>query len=263
MQDVLLKIIDHKREELKSYPFPVDLEAMAKAVERPTISMVGSIRSKRGKGGIIAEFKRRSPSKGWINEGANPLDIVAGYSAAGAAACSVLTNEEFFGGSVEHLRAARTVAGSMPLLRKEFIVDPRQIYEARVAGADAVLLIAACLSVEECRELARVAHSVDLEVLLEIHSEAELSHLNDFVDMLGVNNRNLGTFVTDIQNSFRLAERMREEGRDVVLVSESGIEQSETIKELRGVGFGGFLIGETFMKTTAPAERLSQLIAEL
>ncbi len=262
MQDVLLKIIDHKREELKSYPFATDIEVQAKAIERPTISMSSSIRNSM-KGGIIAEFKRRSPSKGWINEGANPLEIVAGYSAAGAAACSVLTNEEFFGGSIEHLRAARTVAGSMPLLRKEFIIDPRQIYEARVAGADAVLLIVACLSVEECRELAEVAHSVDLEVLLEIHSEAELSHLNEFVDMLGVNNRNLGSFVTDIQNSFRLAARMKEEGKDIVLVSESGIEQSQTIKELQGVGFGGFLIGETFMKTASPAERLTQLISEL
>ncbi|MFR9564141.1 MAG: indole-3-glycerol phosphate synthase TrpC [Rikenellaceae bacterium] len=262
MQDVLLKIIDHKREELKSYPFPADIEAVAKSTERKTISMSRSISTSR-KGGIIAEFKRRSPSKGWINEAANPVEIVAGYSAAGAAACSVLTNEEFFGGSIEHLKMARTVAGSMPLLRKEFIIDPRQIYEARVAGADAVLLIAACLTVEECRALAEVAHSVDLEVLLEIHSEAELSHLNEFIDMLGVNNRNLGSFVTDIENSFRLAKRMREEGRDVVLVSESGIEQSETIKRLQGVGFGGFLIGETFMKTEAPAERLTELISQL
>ncbi len=259
---MLLKIIDHKREELKRYPFAADIEAQARAVERDTISMAESIR-KSSKGGIIAEFKRRSPSKGWINEGANPLDIVAGYSAAGAAACSVLTNEEFFGGSIEHLKMARTVAGSMPLLRKEFIIDARQIFEARVAGADAVLLIAACLTVDECRELAKCAHSVGLEVLLEIHSEGELTHFNEFVDMLGVNNRNLGSFVTDINNSFRLAARMREEGRDVVLVSESGIEASETIKELQGVGFGGFLIGETFMKTESPAGRLTQLIAEL
>ncbi len=262
MQDVLLKIIEHKREELKSYLFPADIEAEAKSTSRKTISMANSIRQST-KGGIIAEFKRRSPSKGWINEGANPLKIVAGYSSAGAAACSVLTNEEFFGGSIEHLRSARTVAGSMPLLRKEFIIDPRQIYEARIAGADAVLLIAACLTVEECRDLAEVAHSVNLEVLLEIHSEDELSHLNEFVDMLGVNNRNLGSFVTDINNSFRLAARMREEGRDIVLVSESGIEQSETIKELQDVGFGGFLIGETFMKTESPAERLIELISEL
>ncbi len=261
MQDVLEKIVAHKREELKTYDFG-DIEAQAKETIRPVISMSRSIRESK-KGGIIAEFKRRSPSKGWIKEEGNPLEIVAGYSAAGAAACSVLTNEEFFGGSLRHLIAARRVAGDMPLLRKEFIIDERQIYEARVAGADAILLIAACLTVEECARLAAVAHSVDLEVLLEIHSEEELSHLNENVDMLGVNNRNLGTFVTDIQNSFRLADKMRASGNDIVLVSESGIDAGETIKSLQEVGFGGFLIGETFMKTEQPADTLTKLIDEI
>lgn len=262
MKDVLDRIVDHKRAELEGYDFGGDIESAAKAVERPVVSMSRSIRESQ-KGGIIAELKRRSPSKGWIKESAVPEEIVAGYREAGAAACSVLTNEEFFGGSLDFLRRARTVAEGMPLLRKEFIVDARQIYEARVAGADAVLLIASCLTVEECFELARAAHSVSLEVLLEIHSEAELSHLNEYVDMLGVNNRNLGTFHTDINNSFRLAQRMREEGRDVVLVSESGIDSSETIKELQEVGFSGFLIGETFMKCDSPAESLKELISEL
>ncbi len=261
MQDVLEKIVAHKREELTTYLFG-DIKAQAEATTRPTISMSRSIRESK-KGGIIAEFKRRSPSKGWIKEEGDPLEIVAEYSAAGAAACSVLTNEEFFGGSIEHLKSARKVAGDMPLLRKEFIIDERQIYEARVAGADAVLLIAACLSVEECARLAAVAHSVDLEVLLEIHSEDELSHLNENIDMLGVNNRNLGTFVTDIQNSFRLADKMRASGRDIVLVSESGIDASSTIKSLQEVGFQGFLIGETFMKTLKPAETLTKLIEEI
>ncbi len=262
MQDVLEKIVAHKRAELTTYDFGENIEAQAKAVTRPVVSMSGSIRNST-KGGIIAEFKRRSPSKGWINEAATPEEIVSGYREAGAAACSVLTNEEFFGGSLEFLRRARTVAGDMPLLRKEFIIDPRQIYEARVAGADAVLLIAACLTVEECRELAEVAHSISLEVLLEIHSQEELSHLNEFVDMLGVNNRNLGTFHTDIQNSFRLADKMRAEGRDIVLVSESGIDSSDTIKELQAAGFGGFLIGETFMKEESPTDKIKQLISEL
>ncbi len=264
MQDVLTKIIEHKRAELAEYNFE-GIEVAARSVERQTISMSRSIResSRCGRGGIIAEFKRRSPSKGWINEAATPQDIVAGYRNAGAAACSVLTNEEFFGGSLEFLKIAREVAGDMPLLRKEFIIDARQIYEARVAGADAVLLIAACLSVEECAELARVAHSVDLEVLLEIHSEEELSHLNECVDMLGVNNRNLGSFVTDIDNSFRLAERMRASNSDIVLVSESGIDSHETIARLQAVGFEGFLMGESFMKRSEPATALKELISKL
>ncbi len=261
MKDVLDKIIEHKRAELKSYDFG-NIEAEARKVKRQTISMSRSIRNST-KGGIIAEFKRKSPSKGWINEGADPRKVVSRYMEVGAAACSVLTNEEFFGGSLEFLKMAREVADSMPLLRKEFIIDARQIYEARVAGADAVLLIASCLTVEECAELAKVAHSVDLEVLLEIHSEAELSHLNDCVDMLGVNNRNLGSFVTDIANSFNLAEKMKACGNDIVLVSESGIDSAETIKSLQEAGFSGFLIGETFMKTERPGQALNKLISEL
>ncbi len=261
MQDVLEKIVAHKRVELAGCNFE-GIEDLARSVTRPVISMSKSIRNST-KGGIIAELKRRSPSKGWINEGADPLAIVAGYREAGAAACSVLTNEEFFGGSLEFLKLARTVAEDMPLLRKEFIIDQNQIYEARVAGADAVLLIASCLSVEECAHLAKVAHSVDLEVLLEIHSQEELSHLNPNIDMLGVNNRNLGSFVTDINNSFNLAQVMRQRGGDIVLVSESGIDNAQTINSLREVGFGGFLIGETFMKTESPAEALADLISQI
>ncbi|MFR9619773.1 MAG: indole-3-glycerol phosphate synthase TrpC [Rikenellaceae bacterium] len=262
MQDVLFKIVEHKRAELATYDFG-DIEAQARAASRATISMQRSIRECVS-GGIIAEFKRRSPSKGWINQSAEPQVVVSGYREVGAAACSVLTNEEFFGGSLSDLRAAREVAGDdLPLLRKEFIIDERQIFEARVAGADAVLLIAACLSTEECRHLAEVAHSVDLEVLLEIHTADELSHLNEFVDMLGVNNRNLGSFVTNVATSFRLAEQMRERGSDLVLVSESGIDSAATIRELSGVGFGGFLIGETFMKSDNPPQALCQLIGEL
>ncbi len=261
MKDVLEKIIDHKREELLSYDFG-DIERQAREVSRPVISMSQSLRESQ-KGGIIAEFKRRSPSKGWINESADPCSVIEGYRRSGAAACSVLTNEEFFGGSLEFLKLARSIAGDMPLLRKEFIIDERQIFEARVAGADAVLLIAAALSVEECYHLGSVAHSVGLEVLLEIHSEQELSHFNEYVDMLGVNNRNLGSFVTDINNSFRLAECMRKRGGEVVLVSESGIESASTIKKLAGVGFKGFLIGETFMRTAQPENTLANLIKDI
>ncbi len=257
MKDVLQKIVEHKRAELSATDFG-DMENAAKNCTRKINSMSAALRS--SKSGIIAEFKRRSPSKGWIKENADPREIVIGYERAGASACSILTNEEFFGGNPEHLKSVRELVPNLPLLRKEFIIDPRQIYEARVLGADAVLLIAACLSVEECRDLAEVAHSIGLEVLLEVHSEDELEHVNEFVDMLGVNNRNLGTFVTDIQNSFRLAEAMKKRGGDLVLVSESGISEASTICELQDAGFKGFLIGETFMKTANPEATLNDLI---
>ena len=155
----------------------------------------------------------------------------------------------------------------MPLLRKEFIIDPYQIYEARVAGADAILLIAACLTPNECELLARTAHQCGLEVLLEIHSEQELSHLNPYVDMLGVNNRNLDTFVTDTANSFRLSEIMKrhteKSGLSPLLISESGLSDPRTVSELRMAGFKGFLMGETFMKTQNPSQALKQFISQL
>lgn len=261
MKDVLDKIIAHTRGVVAATDYG-DIEQRARACKREVISMSRSIKES-STGGIIAEFKRRSPSKGWINESADVNEVVKGYFESGAAACSVLTNEEFFGGELSFLVKAREASPTLPLLRKEFIVDPAQIFEARVAGADAILLIAAALSVEECYHLAQTAHSLSLEVLLEVHSEGELSHLNEYIDMLGVNNRNLGTFVTDIDNSFRMAERMRAAGGDIVLVSESGIDSSATIKELQEAGFRGFLIGETFMRESSPAEALSQLISEL
>ncbi len=260
MEDVLQKIVEHKRLELAATSFG-DVEQMAHQTKRKVVSMSASLRET--KGGIIAEFKRKSPSKGWINRDGNPLDIVAGYREAGAAACSVLTNTHFFGGRLDDLRLARTVAGDMPLLRKEFIIDPRQVYEARVAGADAILLIAACLTVEQTLELAKIAHSVSLEVLLEVHSEDELGHLNSYIDMLGINNRNLGSFVTDINNSYKMAALMREAASDLVLVSESGIDGVDTIKSLKEAGFDGFLIGESFMKGENPSNILKEVISQL
>ena len=153
------------------------------------------------------------------------------------------------------------------MLRKDFIIDEYQLYQARVMGADAVLLIAACLSPEQCLAFAELAHTLNMEVLLEIHSETELEHLNPSVDMLGVNNRNLGTFHTDVENSFRLAEAMqtvtREKNLSPLLVSESGISATVTVAQLRQAGFRGFLIGETFMKTEQPGETLAKFIGGL
>lgn len=219
--------------------------------------------------GIIAEFKRRSPSKGWIYKTAKADEIPAAYEAAGASAISILTDEKFFGGSLRDIRTARPLV-DIPILRKDFIIDEYQLLQAHIAGADAVLLIAACLTQEECADLTAQAHALGLEVLLEIHSPRELAYISKDVDMVGVNNRNLGTFVTDVKNSFHIAEKLRQipataqDSSDSpslpLLVSESGISHPETICRLRAAGFRGFLIGETFMKTPQPGDALKGFI---
>ena len=180
-------------------------------------------------------------------------EVLPAYELAGASACSVLTDSLFFGGSLGDLATARKVV-DLPLLRKDFIINSYQLYQARVMGADAVLLIAACLTPAECLSLAETAHSLQLEVLLEVHSQQELDHLNPHVDMVGVNNRNLGSFHTDVENSFRLAELLPKE---VLTVSESGIADPQLIARLRKVGYRGFLIGETFMKEADPGLTLT------
>ena len=206
--------------------------------------------------GIIAEFKRKSPSKGWIKEDGKPEVIPPAYEKSGAAALSILTDEKYFGGSMDFVRKARPLV-SLPILRKDFIIDEYQLFQARHIGADAVLLIAADLNKQEVRSLTALAHELGLEVLLELHAEHELDYAEIDVDAIGVNNRNLGTFVTDVQNSFRLVARLPQ---DRVLVSESGINNPDTIKLLREAGYRGFLIGETFMKTDDPGEALHQFI---
>lgn len=209
--------------------------------------------------GIIAEFKRKSPSKGWIHEGASPVEVAVAYEKAGASCMSVLTDSKYFGGCLQDLRDVRA-AVNLPLLRKDFIIDPYQIMQAREAGADAVLLIAACLEKNQCAELAAAAHEMGLETLLETHSLPELEYVGANIDMVGVNNRNLGTFVTDIANSYKLASALP---KDYVLVSESGISKSETIRELKAAGFSGFLIGETFMKEDNPGDALASFISRI
>ena len=295
MKDILQEIIANKRKEIAEQKIAVPLQTLvdmgAGQFERPVRSMRKALEESAT--GIIAEFKRKSPSKGWIFPDATVQTVVPAYEKAGASACSILTDNKFFGGSLNDLRDARKLA-NIPLLRKDFIIDEYQLYQARIMGADAVLLIAAALTEEECSSLAEAAHSLDLEVLLEIHSEDELSYLTPNIDMLGINNRNLGTFHTDVENSFRvvkaltpdlsplpphkrggekaltpsLVERglggeVSRQGGEVSLISESGISDTETIKSLRKEGFRGFLIGETFMKTGQPGESLSQFIKEL
>lgn len=253
--DILTEIIAHKRVEIAIQETAVPRMHLEKMLDNihPCIRMSHALRTSST--GIIAEFKRRSPSKGWLHPDADAA-LTAGYEQAGAAALSILTDEKFFGGNLGDIRKARELT-RLPILRKDFIISPYQLLQAKLVGADAVLLIAAVLTPAECRELARLAHELKLEVLLEIHDESELEHLNDDIDLLGVNNRHLGTFHTDTIRSFLLAERLPSH---LPWVSESGIAHPETLRQLRKAGYQGFLIGETFMKTPQPHTTLANFI---
>jgi indole-3-glycerol phosphate synthase len=207
--------------------------------------------------GIIAEFKRRSPSKGWIKQEGRADVIPLSYQQNGAAALSILTDEHYFGGSDDFIRQARLSGVTIPILYKNFVINEAQLYAAALCGASAVLLIAACLSKQECRGLMDKAHQLGLQVLREMHSEEELEYAELQPDLCGINNRNLGSFVTDVENSFRLAELLP---KDAVKVSESGISNPETVKALRSAGFRGFLMGEHFMKADNPGEELRHFL---
>ena len=244
-KDILEQIIDHKREEVSV------LYAKKPSLREALL---------QSDTGIIAEFKRRSPSKGWIKEDGRADIIPLSYQQNGAAALSILTDEHFFGGHDDFIRAARRSGVTLPILYKNFVIDEAQLYAAALCGASAVLLIAACLSKTECKCLMDKAHQLSLEVLLEMHSEAELEYAELCPDLCGINNRNLGSFVTDVDNSFRLAELLP---HDAVKVSESGISNPETVRLLRQAGFRGFLIGETFMKTAEPGLALKEFISKL
>lgn len=270
MSDILETIIAHKQEEINQLcaPKPSLREAL---LASPT--------------GIIAEFKRRSPSRGWIHESATATEVPLAYQHAGAAALSILTDDHFFGGNDDYIRAARTAGVTLPILYKNFVISEVQVYQALLCGASAILLIAACLTHQRCAELIALAHSLGLEVLLELHSENELNYADLPADCIGVNNRNLGTFHTDVRQSFRLASLIANHLPSVlssasspvstvdgtsstvasfpVLVSESGISEPATILALRSIGFRGFLIGETFMKTPEPAVALTQFLRQL
>ena len=260
MKDILSEIIAHKRIEIELQKQAVSLERLQEEV--------AAMMQKDATAGTSVAIPVRSMKQALASSPTGP----AAYETAGASAVSILTDEKFFGGSLQDIRMARPLIG-IPILRKDFIIDEYQLLQARIVGADAVLLIAACLTQEECATLTARAHALGLEVLLEIHTFSELAYVNADVDMVGVNNRNLGTFVTDVKNSFHIAEKLRQipatalDSSDSpslpLLVSESGISHPETICRLRAAGFRGFLIGETFMKTHRPGDALKDFISPL
>ena len=210
--------------------------------------------------GIIAEFKRRSPSKGWIKEEGKACEIPLSYQQNGAAALSILTDKQYFGGHDRFIMEARQAGVTIPVLYKNFVIDEMQLYEALLCGASAVLLIAACLTKEKLRTLLTKAHELGLEVLLEMHDERELEYAELNPDLCGINNRHLGSFITDVETSYRLAEKLP---REAIKVSESGISNPQTVRELREAGFRGFLIGETFMREPQPGQALKEFIAKI
>jgi len=258
--NILDKIIKDKRKEvaLKKSLIPVSQLEQSTLFKRDTFSLAKKL--KESKSGIIAEHKRRSPSKSVINQSLNVFDVAKGYENADVCGMSVLTDSKYFGGSLDDLVIARS-ASKLPLLRKEFIIDEYQLLEAKSYGADIILLIAAVLNKEEIKQFSEFAKSIGLEVLLEVHNIEELQRsMIPSIDMLGVNNRNLKTFDVSLEMSKILATQIPD---DFVKVSESGISSIDAIKELQPYGYKGFLIGENFMKTNDPGESAKEFIKEL
>jgi indole-3-glycerol phosphate synthase len=257
--NILETIIEEKKSELKNKRSEVSISDLEKSdlFKRETLSLKKFLLDETLTG-IIAEFKRRSPSKGIINGDANVAEITSAYFKNGASALSVLTDEKFFGGSSADLIKARV--NEIPILRKDFVIDEYQIAEAKSIGADAILLIAAWLSPQQVKTLARFAKSLKLEVLLELHAEEELEHICDETEIIGINNRDLKTFRVDIERSLRMAEKIP---ADKIKVAESGISSVENILLFKQNGFNGFLIGENFMKAEDPAIAFASFVNKL
>ncbi len=258
--DILEKIMNHKKKEVaeRKAMYPVKLLEQSIYFNTPSVSLKKYI-LREDKSGIIAEFKKKSPSQGFINPYAKVEEVSIGYMQAGASALSVLTDESFFGGSNKDVTEARKF-NFCPILRKEFVIDEYQIIEAKAIGADAVLLIAECLEKEKIKSLSATAKNLGLEVLMEIHSGEQLSKLNSNIDALGVNNRNLKTFEVSIETSLHLIEGIPD---TVVKISESGLKKAESVVRLKEAGFQGFLVGTHFMKTDNPALACKNFILEI
>lgn len=257
--NILDKIIEHKKTAVISRKNEIPVSALQEytSYHRKTLSLKEFLLDET-KTGIIAEFKRRSPSKGIINDKADVLEVTKAYTENGASCLSLLTDQFFFGGSNEDLIAAR--GNNIPILRKDFIIDEYQVTEAKAIGADVILLIAACLSPEDVKRLAIFAHSMGLEVLLELHDETELGHICDETTIIGINNRDLKTFSVDIDRSLRMAEKIP---ADKIKVAESGINKIETIELFRQHGFKGFLMGENFMKEQDPGKAFERFVQNI
>ena len=257
--DILEKIVLEKKKEIAAFQSTTSILELEKSdgFLRSCYSAKNRLLSAKPFG-IISEFKRKSPSKGIINDKVDVVEVSSGYEAAGAAAVSILTDTSFFGGTYEDLKRARKEL-TCPILRKDFIVDEYQVIETKSMGADLILLIAACLTKEQTKSLAQLARSIGLEILLEIHSEEEYKEdLMQYIDILGVNNRNLKTFETSIYTSINLAEKLPKE---MVKISESGLRGIEDLKLISEAGYNGFLIGEQFMKHDDPAGELKAFMS--
>lgn len=261
VMNILDKIIETKKKEvanqkklisekqLKNYP---DYGRICNSLKENLLSSNSS--------GIIAEFKQKSPSKGEINFKVKVENVTRDYAKAGAAGLSVLTDNEYFGGTISNLVKAREINPEIPILRKDFMIDEYQLYEAKAYGADVILLIAACLSKEKAFQLAKKAKELGLEVLMEIHNDRELEIVNDLVDIVGVNNRNLKTFEVNLETSVELSKLIPD---IFVKISESGLAGADEIRYLKQYGYKGFLMGESFMKTENPGEACKKLITQL
>ena len=257
--NILDNIIAHKQKEVESRKEQLSISQLQEEAfyNRETLSLKEYLQNE-SLTGIIAEFKRKSPSKGVIHGEADVIAITQAYTEHGASGLSVLTDEHFFGGHTVDLKRARV--NKIPILRKDFIIDEYQIVEAKAMGADVILLIAACLTPAAIKELARFAKSLQLEVLLELHAEEELAHICDETEIIGINNRDLKTFKVDIERSLRMAEKIP---NTKIKVAESGISSVENIKLFRENGFRGFLIGENFMKEKNPAIAFASFVNQL
>lgn len=256
--NILDKIIARKKEEISDSKSKISLQQLKDSgfFNRKTLSLKETLQSKSG---IIAEFKRQSPSKGIINDKVSPLEVVFAYENFGASAVSILTDQDFFGGSFEDILNVRNHI-NIPILRKDFMIDEHQFYEAKSMGADVILLIAACLSPNQVSEFTELAHSLNLEILLEIHTEDELQHINKEIDFVGINNRNLKDFKVDLQHSVHLKNQLP---KDVLSIAESGIYSEEDFKFLKEKSFDGFLMGEYFMKDEKPEKKFSEFISNV
>ena len=257
--NILDTIIAHKKIEVAKAKQQVSVEVLQQTefFNRSTFSLKQFLLDET-KTGIIAEFKRQSPSKGVINGTADVAAVTAAYTQHGASCLSVLTDNHFFGGTTSDLIKARV--NNIPVLRKDFMIDEYQIVEAKAIGADVILLIAACLTPARVKELAEFAKSLHLEVLLEIHNEEELQHICEATEIVGVNNRDLKTFTVDINRSIELSKKI---GADKIKIAESGINDIETISIFKNAGFKGFLIGENFMKQPDPAIAFAEFVNQL